>query len=153
MKILRLNVSDDRGRAVEWRDPRQNGSELGHKERTHLNGRVFGLPVWVTYVAVAVSCLYQLMLMMQLSLPAIIMRLGFSVVFAAVAWWLILPHVRRLLWIRNWKQRFMELGRCPTCQYSMASLVAEADGCTVCPECGGAWRLGGSGHAGAREVR
>ncbi len=145
--MFRLSVSDDRGRSVEWRDPRHHASELGVKERTYVSGRVFGIPVWVAYVAVAVSCLYQLILMMQLSGSAIIMRLGFSLVFAAAAWWLILPHVRRRLWIRNWKRRFMELGRCPTCQYSIASLEPESDGCTVCPECGGAWRLGGSGRS------
>jgi hypothetical protein len=31
-------------------------------------------------------------------------------------------------------------GLCPTCAYSLADLSPEADGCTVCPECGGAWR-------------
>lgn len=31
-------------------------------------------------------------------------------------------------------------GHCPTCGYSFAELEAAADGCTVCPECGGAWR-------------
>jgi len=33
-------------------------------------------------------------------------------------------------------------GRCPTCGYAMAGLKAEGDGCAVCPECGGAWRVG-----------
>lgn len=31
-------------------------------------------------------------------------------------------------------------GLCPTCAYSLADLSPEADGCTVCPECGGAWK-------------
>ncbi|MBL8990881.1 MAG: hypothetical protein JNJ48_04795 [Phycisphaerae bacterium] len=29
---------------------------------------------------------------------------------------------------------------CPGCGYDLAGLRAEADGCTVCPECRGAWR-------------
>jgi hypothetical protein len=35
------------------------------------------------------------------------------------------------------------LGRrlCPSCGYDLAGLEAGADGCTVCPECGAAWRL------------
>lgn len=33
---------------------------------------------------------------------------------------------------------------CPSCAYLLKGLPADpADGCTVCPECGGAWRLPG----------
>ena len=32
-------------------------------------------------------------------------------------------------------------GFCPSCGYAMAGLHVEPDGCTVCPECGSAWRL------------
>lgn len=31
-------------------------------------------------------------------------------------------------------------GRCGACKYELGH-VAETDGCTVCPECGAAWRL------------
>ena len=31
--------------------------------------------------------------------------------------------------------------RCLSCEYSLAGLEPEQDGCTVCPECGGAWEL------------
>jgi hypothetical protein len=151
--MFRLSVSDDRGRSVEWRDPMYRGSELGDKDRGRVNRSGTGVPPWVMYGAVVVVGVYHAISMTRLSLAAAALRLGFSLVFLCVVWWLILPHARRLLWIRSWKRRFVELGRCPACQYSMASLVAEADGCTVCPECGGAWRLGGSGHAGAREAR
>jgi hypothetical protein len=30
-------------------------------------------------------------------------------------------------------------GRCPACAYPICALEPAADGCTVCPECGGAW--------------
>jgi hypothetical protein len=30
--------------------------------------------------------------------------------------------------------------RCPACGYDIASARVEEDGCTVCPECGGAWK-------------
>ncbi|TVQ31828.1 MAG: hypothetical protein EA376_07505 [Phycisphaeraceae bacterium] len=33
--------------------------------------------------------------------------------------------------------------RCPSCARSLADLPAESDGCTICPECGGAWRIPG----------
>jgi len=32
--------------------------------------------------------------------------------------------------------------QCPQCWYDLVGLEPEADGCTVCPECGTAWRLG-----------
>jgi hypothetical protein len=32
---------------------------------------------------------------------------------------------------------------CASCRYSLTGCRAEADGCTVCPECGAAWRLPG----------
>jgi ssDNA-binding Zn-finger/Zn-ribbon topoisomerase 1 len=31
--------------------------------------------------------------------------------------------------------------RCPKCVFNLARLPAEQDGCTVCPECGAAWKL------------
>jgi hypothetical protein len=31
---------------------------------------------------------------------------------------------------------------CPSCRYHLAGLPTEPDGCTVCPECGAAWRFG-----------
>ena len=30
---------------------------------------------------------------------------------------------------------------CASCGYSLANLSADVDGCTVCPECGSAWRI------------
>lgn len=37
--------------------------------------------------------------------------------------------------------RRLLLRRCPSCDFSLMEITAEADGCTVCPECGGAWRI------------
>lgn len=37
------------------------------------------------------------------------------------------------------------VGRCPSCAYRIDGVTPEGDGCTVCPECGGAWRLGDAG--------
>jgi hypothetical protein len=35
----------------------------------------------------------------------------------------------------------MNQGRCKACAFSLAGLNPEPDGCTLCPECGAAWRL------------
>lgn len=32
---------------------------------------------------------------------------------------------------------------CPSCGYSLVGLPREGDGCVVCAECGGVWRVGG----------
>ncbi|HLP82761.1 MAG TPA: zinc ribbon domain-containing protein [Phycisphaerales bacterium] len=37
--------------------------------------------------------------------------------------------------------RRLLLRRCPSCDFSLMEITAEADGCTVCPECGAAWRI------------
>ncbi len=39
--------------------------------------------------------------------------------------------------IRAW----LSIGHCAACGYSLRGLKPEFDGCTVCPECGAAWRL------------
>lgn len=36
---------------------------------------------------------------------------------------------------------YLACGRCPSCAYKIGHGLAEADGCVVCPECGGAWRV------------
>jgi hypothetical protein len=33
------------------------------------------------------------------------------------------------------------MGLCPACGYGIRGVPSEADGCTVCPECGAAWRV------------
>lgn len=53
-----------------------------------------------------------------------------SVLFTAARVWM--PGVARA-WLSE--------GRCPSCRYPIDTLDAEADGCTVCPECGSAWRV------------
>lgn len=42
----------------------------------------------------------------------------------------------------------LERGCCPACTYPLRTVPAAPDGCRVCPECGGAWRLHTTGdHA------
>lgn len=39
------------------------------------------------------------------------------------------------------REGMLLIGRCPSCTYSLAGCAVEADECTVCPECGAAWRI------------
>tara|TARA_R110002111_G_scaffold248811_1_gene312644 strand:+ start:486 stop:938 length:453 start_codon:yes stop_codon:yes gene_type:complete len=40
------------------------------------------------------------------------------------------------------KKASLSIGCCTSCTYSIAEITPESDGCTICPECGAAWRLG-----------
>ncbi|MBX3387428.1 MAG: hypothetical protein KF768_12735 [Phycisphaeraceae bacterium] len=42
---------------------------------------------------------------------------------------------------RAWRDLYLLAGQCAACGYSIGDLRSAEDGCTVCPECGGAWRL------------
>lgn len=39
------------------------------------------------------------------------------------------------------KMDLLPSGRCAACAFSLRGIVPEADGCTVCPECGCAWQV------------
>ncbi len=52
-----------------------------------------------------------------------------------------IPFIRCYMWDRFWQGRFKAINRCPACEYDMKGRMPEADGCSICPECGGAWRV------------
>jgi hypothetical protein len=43
-----------------------------------------------------------------------------------------------LEWIAG---RRLGMCQCASCQYALDGILPEPDGCTVCPECGAAWKL------------
>lgn len=49
-----------------------------------------------------------------------------------------------LWWSRRLNRQLIEgavkLGHCPSCGYPLKSLPTDADGCSMCPECGAGWR-------------
>ncbi len=46
------------------------------------------------------------------------------------------------VWIPAVARSWLAQGECPSCRYKIDTLEPEADGCTVCPECGAGWRVG-----------
>ncbi|MGQ0628045.1 MAG: hypothetical protein ACT4PL_08100 [Phycisphaerales bacterium] len=42
---------------------------------------------------------------------------------------------------RQLAERFLNARFCPSCGYDLATIHPQQDGCTCCPECGGAWRI------------
>jgi hypothetical protein len=66
---------------------------------------------------------------------------GFGLALGSGLGWigrLVLRHTRA----GHVRESLLRAGRCPSCGYSLAALVAEPDGCVVCPECSGAWMKG-----------
>lgn len=66
---------------------------------------------------------------------------------------LIGPHIQRRRLSRNAaaaSKGLLERHLCPSCGYKLTALPIDPDGCTICPECGAAWRLPefGSGEGG-----
>ena len=61
--------------------------------------------------------------------------------FALVSVLLGLSVIRDSGWLTRYMRGMISLRCCPECSYSLSGLECEADGCTVCPECGAAWRL------------
>lgn len=47
-------------------------------------------------------------------------------------------------------ENFVDAGRCASCAYALDHARPDADGCTVCAECGAAWRLDAESGAVAR---
>lgn len=42
---------------------------------------------------------------------------------------------------RDRLRRQLYMRRCPTCDYLLQAMTSQPDGCTVCPECGAAWKI------------
>tara|TARA_A100000171_G_scaffold52340_1_gene70245 strand:- start:1793 stop:2263 length:471 start_codon:yes stop_codon:yes gene_type:complete len=41
------------------------------------------------------------------------------------------------------RNAMLRAGLCVSCAYRIDDIESETDGCTICPECGGAWRVHG----------
>lgn len=69
--------------------------------------------------------------------------LGFMGPVAIVLMFAALFAHKRYIWVQNDLRPFaLRLhGFCTCCGYPLGGLAPERGGCTVCPECGAAWRL------------
>tara|TARA_R110000782_G_scaffold57258_30_gene119860 strand:- start:6950 stop:7294 length:345 start_codon:yes stop_codon:yes gene_type:complete len=66
-------------------------------------------------------------------------------IYALVATGLTLSGLWNPIWTRRRRDRIARelawVRECLACNYSIDDLPAQPDGCTVCPECGAAWRM------------
>ncbi len=76
--------------------------------------------------------------------PQVIAFTLFSPVSSTLIIMISLTGVAIINWLREradaLKRSNIRAGHCPACAYSIASVEPASDGCTVCPECGSAWR-------------
>jgi hypothetical protein len=50
-------------------------------------------------------------------------------------------YLRRSFFLKRFAGRLLRAGLCVCCDYHLAAVPPEPDGCRVCPECGAAWKL------------
>jgi hypothetical protein len=72
--------------------------------------------------------------------PLLFVQAG-SLVMMAVAMVALLPWMNRGI-ARRYRAEMVRLLRCPWCSYDLSGSGQGVDRVTVCPECGGRWRLG-----------
>ncbi|MFM9996642.1 MAG: hypothetical protein ACKVU4_12690 [Phycisphaerales bacterium] len=150
-----VRISDDRGRRVALCRVRDLGPEVDPGVRAAVGGS--NLRLWhcvpslvtVALVVLGVRACRRMRgggsgtppatdVLAQLA--AIVIALG---ILAGLGW----------LWA-SWRgakaarRAYLAGSVCPSCGYSLAGLPAEGDGCTVCPECSGAWRVAVTATAG-----
>ncbi len=156
MSLLRPRVRDDRGRRVRL-------APLIGREGRAVRRAALRRAVWVVVVIAAGvgGFVVSWFAWTPPHLLAISLTIGFEGYFSEAdaarfdLWmWVFIPGfflsiipstllVLHPVW--RWRARAgaRRAGLCAACGYALAGLASDLDGCTVCPECGAAWRLGG----------
>ena len=150
-----MHVTDDRGQRVKLipvrhlRAFRVMRSPIPLEARRQIYGKTMCLHwpgvripvgIWLTLTALWWLSLWQSTFLFRT--PATPRFATFLVLINLP--WLALPVARyfSIRWIRQAIAfTVCKHGYCASCGYSMVQLEPDGDGCTVCPECGSAWRI------------
>lgn len=151
-----MHVTDDRGRLVkrltyaQLRPWPSMPSPIPLEARTQIAAQANKAPLkGNVLVPIGLGCgftvIWSLMLLMMLLGGGV----SPSSPIALVLWFCVVPVLVQLvvIGVSAWSfgQRTASIicanGHCASCGYALAILPTEADGCTVCPECGSAWRI------------
>lgn len=146
-RISEVTLEDDRGRKVVARFEAQNdtGKEWSFWEAREM--------LWITTPWGGVrTLLLSCVVLVPATLSTMWIRphsramsdgvLFISVVVVVFAlFWAVLGHRLRASRCSELLSAARKYKRCPACCYDLGVCVAAADGCTVCPECGGAWKV------------
>lgn len=135
-----MRLSDDRGKTFVYKSGDEHAREpvdaaqragLSRLARTTLSPRV-----WPLYAFGAVG--NAIFIIGWLVFP----RKGSWALIGLGGLMILISAVRIIrLYTKLFIEQSVELGHCGCCNYRLEALPVEADGCTVCPECGHAWRL------------
>lgn len=143
-------IHDDRGverrvfnrwsRVLNGRD----ADALDDAEFRTLWRRSGGSARWIQ-VGVGLMAVVSLLLFVQAVWPPTGPWTQLASRFWLAAFWLVAMFVfpRRLPARRSdeLRRQLLSMERCASCGYRLREVEPEADGCRVCPECGGAWRF------------
>lgn len=150
--MLRPSVKDDRGARRPLGDPRHG--HLSRERIAHIGGTAawnlrqlkrahLALPWFGGFVAVIVAANLAGRWWLGIKLVPPLWAIAPVVV---PLFFIVLGNSDRFAAARLGRERIARsltrAGLCAGCGYPIVDLDPEPDGCQVCPECGGAWRVG-----------
>lgn len=126
-----------------WRDAKAmlDGTPARARKAGALWGTIVGLSIPAPMIVLQVARFTGF----QTPPPVFGLGVGLSMGLL-LGWWM-----RQSIWEGNPERVIAALlfvGHCPRCGYGLRACGIDADGCTVCPECGAAWRVGRRGPDG-----
>lgn len=153
-----MYCTDDRGTRVKLIPQHQLGimpgipSPIPIEARTRMFGeaqeiqlsREFVVPMLLALLGIFIWGGAWLLIFPRI-LPALMVSPMIKALITTSVPFLCIPFLMWFLMYRT-RQRIVRIvtkhGFCATCGYALADIPAAADGCTACPECGSAWRIG-----------
>lgn len=165
MGLLSPKMKDDRGDLVRVFDPgglnARRDLELSLKEFATLRSEIFprtNVSRKITWREAAPVLLALAICVVVLSVVVINFGPGPSRAWSIFFWplsavmFVIITACAQVGWRARLRRLHPQIrstminhDRCPACGYLLTTLQPDEDGCTVCPECGAAWRLKGAG--------
>lgn len=140
-----VQSTDDRGNAVELRDFKKMPSgkqitkqEMDEARKQAINPDLNGLLLWfLPGMLILVGCIATLSFL-GVVIPSWLNWLIYVVTFPLGFLSLRFFKVSILKWQAGC---LVAINRCASCGYNLQKLPTADDGCTICPECGAAWKL------------
>lgn len=131
-----LALLDDRGRKVPMRHPIRPGDEFSwRRNMTSAERRAWGAVIGLNAVATFAYVAYGIAYLKY----ELVFLVGCGVSFLLnLAWGWCFDRT-----VKGPGTAFARLhrGLCGSCKYPIETTTPQPDGCTVCPECGAAWKL------------
>ncbi len=156
LKKWPIKIRDDRGREVpltsepqysshEFSSSRWSTKYIGKHHGRRLEWESRSRATWAHMMLIGLSSPGLVWVARWLTTPLTIP--GKQVIMFAVLVAIMWPLFPLLLRIQRWEERsrlrsgYLAAGHCPSCDYDLSSQPKEPDGCSMCPECGAAWKM------------